>query len=66
MKNIQLERQYLHKNTFKIHQLSKRQVESQYNTNFFSLLAPRKGIGALAPSMRECAQKLQQGKRTYK
>ena len=43
MKNIQLERQYLHKNTFKIHQLSKRQVESQYNTNFFSLLAPPKG-----------------------
>lgn len=31
---------------------------------FFSLLANPKGFGALAPSMRECAQKLQHEKRT--
>ena len=47
MKNIQLERRYLHN--------QKRQVVSN-TLNIFSLLAPRKGIGALAPSMRECAQ----------
>ena len=54
MKNIQLERQYLHK-TFTTLQPSKASSRIQHIT-IFSLLANPKGFGALAPSMRECAQ----------
>ena len=48
MKNIRLERQYLHKNTFKIHQLSKRQVEELIQYKLLSLLANPKGYDAIA------------------
>ena len=56
-----VERQYLHK-TFTTLQPSKTSSRIQYII-IFSLLANPKGFGALAPSMRECAQKLQHGKR---
>ena len=51
--------------TFITLQPSKTSSHIQHIT-IFSLLANPKGFGALAPSMRECAQKFQQGKRTYK
>ena len=38
-------------------------IKLMKNYNFSLYWLTRKGIGALAPSMRECAQKLQQGKR---
>lgn len=49
MKNIQLERRYLHKKH--IHNTSTIKSVKSYliHYKFFSLLAPRKGIGALAP-----------------